>query len=358
MDELDRRLLNEVQRQVPLVREPFAQLAMQLGCDEGPILRRIEALRHGEAVIREISGIFDAVALGYQQALVAMRVPPERLDEAGQAVARHPGVSHCYARDGDVNLWLTLAVSPASRLGLAGTARRLARLCGAGQAMLLPTLRRYKLQVRFDMDDAAPADPEGAGHDAGTAARAESPAAGPAGHSARPPAQLSDEQVRAIRALQVDLPARSDPFAPLAAAQGLEADMLLVHAADFIAAGWMRRYAAVLYHRAAGSTHNVLVAWMVPDAAADAAGARCAELDDVSHCYLRPAAPGWPYTLYTMIHGRSRQDCRMTIDEIVTTTGMLAHAELWTVREYKKQRMKLFAEAEKEWEEDTTNIEC
>ena len=115
MDELDRRLLNEIQRQVPLVREPFAQLAAMLGCDEGPVLRRVEALRHGEGVIREISGIFDAVALGYHQALVAMRVPPERLDGAGAAAAGHPGVSHCYARDGEVNLWLTLAVSPASR---------------------------------------------------------------------------------------------------------------------------------------------------------------------------------------------------------------------------------------------------
>lgn len=364
MDELDRRLLNEVQRQVPLVREPFAQLASLLGCDEGSILRRVEALRGSEGIIREISGIFDAVALGYQQALVAMRVPPERLDQAGSAAAGHPGVSHCYARDGEVNLWLTLAVSPASRLGLAGTAQRLARQCGAPDAMLLPTRRRYKLQVRFDMEDAdpesdgAPGASGGAAGVAGSVGTAVLPTAvattpAPAGRVARPPAQLSDEQVRAIRALQVDLPAGSDPFAPLAEAQGLEPDMLLVHGADFIAAGWMRRYAAVLHHRVAGSTHNVLVAWKVSDAAADAAGARCAELDDVSHCYLRPAGPGWPYTLYTMIHGRSEQDCRMAIDEIVTTTGLLDHAELWTAREYKKQRVKLFAEAEQQWEERT-----
>ena len=90
MDELDRRLLNEVQRQVPLVREPFAQLASLLGSDEGTILRHVAALRQGEAVIREISGIFDAAALGYHQALVAMRVPPERLDQAGSAVAGWP----------------------------------------------------------------------------------------------------------------------------------------------------------------------------------------------------------------------------------------------------------------------------
>ncbi|MGB2824122.1 MAG: Lrp/AsnC family transcriptional regulator [Phycisphaerae bacterium] len=339
MDSFDRRLLGLIQRRVPLVREPFAELAAGLDSTEEDVLNAVAALR-SDGVIREISAIFDAVALGYEQALVAMRVPPERLDEAGLSAAKHPGVSHCYGREGDVNLWLTLAISPRSRLGLAGTAAAMARQCGAADHMLLPTLRRYKLQVRFDMEGVPSPKPTDEQSESG----------GSAPHPQRPAPNLSDEQLRAVRALQVDLPCRPDPFAVLAAAERIDPDMLLVHAADFLAAGWMRRYAAVLHHRAAGARSNVLVAWEVPEALADVAGARCAQQPNVSHCYLRPTGPEWPFNLYTMVHGRSEQDCRLTIEEIITTTHMARHVELWTDKEYKKRRVRLFTDAERQWE--------
>ena len=146
MTDLDRRLLDAVQNRVPFVREPFAELAGRLGCDERTVIARIAALRGPGGVIREISGIFDAAALGYAQALVAFRVPPARIDQAGQTVAAHPGVSHCYERRGAYNLWFTLATAPGSVMGLAGTAEVLARRCGADRHMVLPSLRRYSIK--------------------------------------------------------------------------------------------------------------------------------------------------------------------------------------------------------------------
>lgn len=362
-----RRLIALVQDCVPLVREPYAALADLLGRDEEWVLDQLAELRGPADIIREVSGIFAAAALGYEQALVAMQVPPDRLDRAGQSVAEHPGVSHCYARAGAVNLWFTLATSPASRLGLAGTAGRLAHLAGAEDHMLLPALRRYKLHVRFGGDqEAEEAWPDPAAGPAGVcpAPDAEPARAGPApGESGRAPSprrdperaraaatQLGDEQIRAVRALQLDLPMRRDPFGPIAAAEGLDPDMLLVHGADFLVAGWMRRYAAVLRHQAAGAPCNVLVAWAVDPAVADVAGFRCAQVPAVSHCYLRPARPRWPYTLYTMIHGRGEQDCAAVIDEIAATTGLHRHVRLWTTAEYAKRRVRFFTPAEAAWE--------
>ena len=338
MEDGDRNLLALMQRAVPLVREPFAELAARLGCDEPAVRERIDRLREAR-VIREISAIFDATALGYEQALVAARVPPDRLDRAGRLVATHPGVSHCYGRDGKVNLWFTLAVSPRSSLGLSGTAGLLAELTGAAESMLLPTLRRYKLRVRFGVEGDETAGQDEAGGDPAVDVPARLPAP-----------DLTDEQLRAVGALQVDLPCRGDPFARVAADYALEPDMLLVHAADFLAAGWMRRYAAVLHHRAAGAKANVLVAWTVDRAATDVAGLRAAQLPAVSHCYLRPTGPDWPYNLYTMIHGRSREDCEMTIEQIAATTALDRRAVLWTAAEYKKRRIRLFAPDEAEWE--------
>jgi len=101
-----------------------------------------------------------------------------------------------------------------------------------------------------------------------------------------------------------------------------------------------------------GAKANLLVAWRVEPAAADAGGAKCARLPAVSHCYLRPTSPDWPYNLYTMIHGRNREDCRMTVREIVATTQLREHVELWTVKEYKKERIALFSEEEMRWEHE------
>ena len=362
MTDPQRRLLKAIQRRVPLVREPFAALADELGRDEYWVMDQIAAMSSSGGVIREISAIFDAVALGYQQTLVAMRVAPDRLDQAGRLVAAHPGVSHCYGRTGALNLWFTLATSPSSRLGLAKTVDTLARLTASAKTLLLPTLRRYKLNVRFDLEN----DPFAA------TAHLGAEASGPASLAVEPQPDepswtkvllgegggdqqatlptLNDRELRAVRALQRPLPPRSDPFARLAAAERLNPHTLLAIGSDFLADGSMRRYAAVLHHRAAGAKANVLAAWAVDEPAADAAGARCAQLAAVSHCYLRPARDDWPYSLYTMIHGRSEQDCRLTIDEIATTTGLSRRAELWTVAEYKKRRIGLFIGEEAKWE--------
>jgi DNA-binding Lrp family transcriptional regulator len=315
-------------------------------------LDRVAALRQS-GIIREISAIFDAVALGYRQALVALSVPADRLDQAGRTAAEHPGVSHCYGRAGEMNLWLTLATSPRSQLGLEASAEVLARLVGATGHMVLPTIRRYKLQVRFDMegDEPTPAPAANDAPGASAPARADAlPRASAPARAETPAPQLTDTQIRAIRALQIDLPGQVEPFAPLAEAQGLDVDTLLDSGRRMLESGHMRRYSAVLFHRAAGSKANVLVAWAADSAQADADGPRAAQVAGISHCYLRPTGPGWPYNLYTMIHGRSQQDCRLAIETILATTSLTDHVELWTAAEYKKRRVRLFGPEEAQWE--------
>lgn len=330
----DAKLLAAIESGVPLVREPYAHLAAGLGLPEDDLLARLARLRGPEGKVREISGVFDAAALGYEQTLVAFAVADDAADEAGRLVASHPGVSHCYLRAAAVNLWFTLAVSPGSALGLDRTVDLLAGRCGATRRLMLPAERRYKLHVRFAGDGPAAPSPERAGpRDA-----------------ARPPT-LTYEQRRAVRALQRDLPGRRDPFAGPAAAEGLDANMLLVHASDLLTAGQMRRYAAVLRHRAAGARANVLVAWPVAPERADAAGAALARRPEVSHCIRRPARPGWPYAVYTMVHGPDEASCRRAIAEMKATvpTGE-PPAELRTLREYAKRRVRLFTGDEAAWE--------
>src|SRR3712207_4668630 len=130
MDSRDREILNYIQGEVPVGREPFAAIGRELGIGGDEVIRRIEALKRGR-VIRQISAIFDTRVLGYESSLVAAKIPADRLAEGAKAINSHPGVSHNYERNNPFNLWYTVAVPPDSRLGLEGTVDVLHRISGA-----------------------------------------------------------------------------------------------------------------------------------------------------------------------------------------------------------------------------------
>ena len=344
MDDLNVQLLDAIQTSVPLVADPWRLLADELGVEEEDVLRRVTAMRH-EGVIRRIGGVFDATRLGYRQTLLALSVDAERLDRAAAVVAGHPGVSHCYSRSDEFNLWATPAVSPESTLGLETTLQTLASRCGAKAYLNLPVKQRFKLAVRFGGVRSI-ADPFGT-----KCGVSQTPSGRNAKERPGKVLPLSDEQRRAVLALQLDLSLEARPFDAVARKAGVPAvDELLVQAADLQAMGVLRRYSAVLHHAAAGAKANVLVAWRVPEDRAQLAGAAAAQHASVSHGYLRETAPDWPFNLYTMIHGLSRDDCLGVIHEIAATIGNPERRELWTIREYKKSPVQFFSPAEAEWE--------
>jgi DNA-binding Lrp family transcriptional regulator len=349
LDVLDRRLLDRAQAGVPLAERPFAALGAELGLDERDTLARLARLETAR-VLRQIGGIFDTRACGYASALVAARLAPARVEAAASVVAAHPGVSHCYERDHAWNLWFTLAVPPASALGLAGTIERLGRQAGAGAIRELPALRVFKIAARFDLDGdgGAGASVPPAGAAAGERA-ARTGAAVPA-HTNGGPAPLTAAEIAAVRALQRPLALVAEPFAQPARDAGLTAAELLDHARALGERGVMRRFAALLDHRRAGFGANVMAAWALPAGRVEAAGTRVAALQAITHCYERPTFPDWPYALFSMIHGRNRDDCVATVEAIRAAIQPQDAALLWTVREFKKTRLQLFTPDDAAWE--------
>ncbi|MBN1553776.1 MAG: hypothetical protein JXA11_03455 [Phycisphaerae bacterium] len=332
MNENDAKLLDVLQGHLPLVARPWAAVGEIVSLSEDDVLHRVAHWRD-TGILRRIGGVFDAARLGYRQTLLAFAVEENRLDAAAEMVAEHPGVSHCYGRRDEYNLWATLAVSPESTLGLEATAQRLAEGMKAKAFLNLPSPRRFKLSVRFGRN------PGGNPSDAVDT------------ESSRKVLSCTDEQRRAVRALQMDLPLEDRPFDTLARQEGFSSgEELLVHAADLQAAGVLRRYAAVAHHVAVGAKSNVLVVWRVPEEKAELAGGAAAKHEAVSHCYLRKTADGWPFNLYTMIHGASAEDCAKTIAAIAANLGQREYRELWTTKEYKKQPVKLFGAEESRWD--------
>jgi DNA-binding Lrp family transcriptional regulator len=329
VQELDADLLNAVQWSFPLTATPYADLANRLGRTEDEVLTALRAAKDA-GVLRQLSAIFDTRALGYSSALVAAKVDPERIDDAAAVINRHPGVSHNYKRNHAYNLWYTLAVPPGEDFD--AHLDELHRASGASVTRKLPTLKLYKIGVKLDMTGATKADAKTEVLDHEKPER-------------RPDMEaptLDTREIEAIRVAQQDLPLVPRPFAVQAERIGMTEDELLAILHSFIDRKLMRRFAAVMNHRNAGFKANAMGVWAVPEDDLEVIGPRMAGFAAVSHCYRRPTYEDWPYTVFTMVHGRTARDCEQTIDAIASETGVDEYTLLWSVKEYKKTRVMYF----------------
>ncbi len=335
MDSTDKEILNRIQREVPLEREPFEAIGRELGIAGDEIIRRIESLKRGR-VIRQISAIFDTRVLGYESSLVAARIPAHRLNEGAKAINSHPGVSHNYERNNEFNLWYTVAVPPDSRLGLEGTVDVLHRISGAERTRILPTLKLFKIGVTLDMNK-------------GATAKKEAPQYGEADRQ-QADRNISEDDKAAIRALQEDVPLTPRPFDLWGEQVGLGPEDLLERAYDLRDRKIMRRFSAVLYHRKAGFRANAMGVWRVPDERIDEVGNAFAHYQSVSHCYQRPTYEDWPYSVFSMVHGRSVEECENVLKAMAEETGLSDYTSLYSTREYKKTRVRYFTPEMEAWE--------
>ena len=335
MDDRDRALLNLIQTRFPLVERPYQELGVAIGESEGQVIERVGRLRR-DRIIRQISAIFDTKALGYRSSLVAMKVPSGRVAEAARIINEHPGVTHNYERNHEFNLWFTVAVPPTS--DLEATCQRLHELAEADSTRIMYTLRLFKIGVNLDMTGQRAAD-----------ARAR-PDYSEEDRQRASSGALTPRDTALIREIQEDLPAEPEPFAPMAARLGCSTDQLFSHAAQLVERGFLRRYAAILYHRKAGFKANGMGVWKVPEARVLEVGPEMASFAAVSHCYHRPTYADWPYTIFTMVHGNSVEQCEEILAAISEATGVQEYLTLYSTREYKKTRLRYFTPEIDEWE--------
>ena len=161
---------------------------------------------------------------------------------------------------------------------------------------------------------------------------------------------LSEEEKALARLLQEDLPDVGAPFAAIAdtlRAHGVDVDetWVLDRTRTWTDAGVIRRFGAAIKHHKTGFTSNAMGVWDCPDEVElERVGAIMAGFSEVSHCYQRPRRVTWPHDLYTMIHGRSRQECEVVAERIRVATGLPAPWLLYSVREFKKASMRYFSD--------------
>lgn len=325
---MQKEFLNLIQKEFPISKRPFEDIAKILKSSEEEILNLYKKLKE-EKIIRQTSAIFDTKSLGYRSSLVAFRL--ENIDECAKFINTHPGVSHNYERNHEFNLWFTLAVPPNSKLGLEKTIELMAKVVKAKEYIILPTKKMFKISVQLDIK--------------GNKAKKEKLKA-----QKRVEIELKPIHYELIKLLQEDIKPMKEPFKKVVETLNIDYDFLKQETDLLKQAGYMRRFASILYHRRAGFQANAMVVWKIPEENVEKIGQKVAEYSAVSHCYQRPTYPNWPYSLFSMIHGRSKNEVENIVQEISKEIGINEYKYLYSTKEFKKIRVKYFSDEFEKWE--------
>jgi DNA-binding Lrp family transcriptional regulator len=323
LDLTERQLLNQIQSGVPLTGRPFRDLGLQSGLDEDEVIRRVLYLKEC-GVLRWVGAIIDWGKLGFQSTLVAMRLPSECLESAAQIINRQQGVIHSYERNHDYNLWFTLTVSPTTQLN--DVISELARQVGAKGTLNLPVNRVFKMHPFFDMLG------ENGGQQLAMASMEcqESP-------GAECPQKPTVVEIGILKELQNDLPIKRRPFDQMARRVDIYLDEFLAKAQELIRRGIICRYSGVLHHQKAGYSYNAMLCWKVPRSAVETVGSKIVSFPATTYCYERAVNCSWPYNVFAMIHGHSKDECERIAKEISREVGISDYILLYGTKEFKQE---------------------
>ncbi|MGB9905489.1 MAG: Lrp/AsnC family transcriptional regulator [Desulfotomaculales bacterium] len=147
-----------------------------------------------------------------------------------------------------------------------------------------------------------------------------------------------------VRELQEGLPLVKRPFLAIARKLQITEEEVLAKIEEFLANGVIRRFGAAVRHQDLGFVANAMVVWRVPPERTREVGQIMASFPEVTHCYERACPPGWPYNLYTVLHGRTEEECRAVAARLSAASGITDYQVLMSTAELKKSSMKYFTE--------------
>jgi DNA-binding Lrp family transcriptional regulator len=309
---LTTRLLHDYQQNFPICPAPFAELAGRLGVAENVLLRVLEQLRR-EGRISRVGAVFAPKRIG-ASTLAVMAVPPDKLDVVARAVNRFPEVNHNYEREHRYNLWFVVTAGSEGRLQAALGAIEQA----AGYPVVaLPMLRDFRTSV----EGGEQGNPEGRKGEL------------------REATVLDEIGRRLVMALQEGLPLFIRPFSILASRVGCEERELLERIRSWCAEGAIKRFGVIVRSQEPDEGVNAMLVHDVPDGDVVGIGGSMSREPAVSLCYERSRAlPDWPYNLYCIMRGATREDVRAGIDVVREKLGLTGYASetLFSLTRFKR----------------------
>ncbi|MEI2646153.1 MAG: Lrp/AsnC family transcriptional regulator [Candidatus Competibacter sp.] len=325
MNELKRRLIDEWQGGFPLVERPFAVVAERLGTDEGAVLQALRELLADGALTR-FGPLYQIERLGGAFSLAALQAPEADFEQITALVNAFPEVAHNYRRDHALNMWFVLATETPAKMG--DTVERISKATDL-PVFNFPKEREYFIEARFGVG--------------ASGVNRSKPAAGVSGKTALSRQRLAEWRPLVL-ATQAGLPLTLKPYHALAARLNRDAATVMAGLQILLDAGAIRRIGVVPNHYRIGYAANGMTVWDVADDKVDELGEQVGTLEFVTHCYRRPRhQPNWPYNLFAMAHGASREEVATKADRIAAVLGdaCRARAILYSTQILKKTGLRL-----------------
>ncbi len=146
----------------------------------------------------------------------------------------------------------------------------------------------------------------------------------------------SDIEQKILAVLQHGLPESQSPFKDMAEKIGIETEQLLAILKDWKKQGKIRRIGAIVNHFKVGLGSGAMVVWQVEPTRTEEVGKVLAGFEEVSHAYERRTYENWPYSLYTMVHGKTKEDVQQIVQRMSQMCGVSNYRLLVTEKELKK----------------------
>lgn len=303
---LEFHLLNDWQRGFPLVARPYAELAAQLGVCELAVRDHLGDLK-ARGHISRVGAVFRPHVLGWST-LAAVACQAGRIEEVACLIDGYPEINHNYEREHRYNLWFVVTAPSEARVAqvLADIHRRTGL-----RPLDLPMVRDFHIDLGFDLQTTS-RQPTRPHHSA----------SGRPLDAAKLRACLEPQDYGLAASLDDGLDLSVRPYAALGALCGLNEDECLARLGRLVELTIIRRFGVIVRHRELGYTANAMVVWAIPEDRLETAGNWLASQDSVTLCYQRPRRPpDWPYTLFSMVHGRDRAAVLAEVKRLRTHLG-------------------------------------
>jgi DNA-binding Lrp family transcriptional regulator len=316
---LEFRLLNDWQRDFPIVARPFDQLGATVGADGTAVVATLRRLQARGAISR-VGAVFAPRRVG-ASTLAALAAPAGQIEGIAAMVSARPEVNHNYQREHRYNLWFVATAADQAELATALAAIEAETGC---DVISLPLEQEYHIDLGFDLQ-------------------------GPHQKHVSTPGTSGREpdatERRLIAVLQSGLELVPRPFARLAEGVGMSEEEVLARIAGWLDEGLIKRFGVVVRHHELGYRANAMVVFDVADGDVDRVGRQLAGEPGVTLCYRRRRClPHWPYNLYCMVHGRSRAEALPVIERLSRLAGVPGEA-LFSTRRFKQCGARYFTAA-------------
>jgi DNA-binding Lrp family transcriptional regulator len=323
LDAVDAALIDGYQSGFPIVEEPFRALAADLGIEEAEALERVQSLRE-RGIFRRFGAVLNPPVIG-SSTLAAVQAPEDRFDEVAEVINSYRQVNHNYRRSHEWNMWFV--VTAGSRETRDRILDEIEELTGC-EVLVLPMLTDFYIDLEFPVvngDRFARETLTETDVDATHISEAAT-------------ADFSDLERRLILAIQDGFPLTRTPYRDIAADIDAPVDEVLAAIERLLANGCIKRVGCVVNHVVTGFDANCMVVWDIPDEDLGARGEAVGALPYVTLCYHRPRRPeqGWPYNLFTMVHGREAAAVDAKVDELANDHLPYDHERLYSTETLKQ----------------------